>query len=459
MNIDILIKLIGQQDQKVLAGFILNLYNNYPELDKHIETLAMMSDPKELTKSLKKRIQSLKRGRKFIDYRAAFSFSRDLDMLLGDIKNGLLTTNPENAYKLTKLFLETAPSVLNRLDDSSGAVSDVYKNAVLLWLTAASAWGSEKENWLDHLYELYETNDYGVLDPLLSNSHILLTKEQLQQLAWRYESQLRKALKQKSEHELLNSKALHFQVALGQVARALKDPELYERSILIATPKPNDLLKKSIITMHLEHRKPKAALDWLTKAWDSRFEIDRLELLDQAYGQLKDKNQQIKIRRKLFEAQQTHTNLVRYMELLDDDEKKAAHREAVRVAESGKQLIDNARLLLMIGESEKAEQLIVTQAAELSENAYNLLLRLTKRMEQHECHLGTTACYRALLIDILNQGRSKAYGHGARYLKKLNTISAEIKNYAPLENHQDFVSKLKKQHGLKKSFWSKVKQE
>lgn len=49
-------------------------------------------------------------------------------------------------------------------------------------------------DWPERVYQLYQQNDYGVLDPLLPNAQLLLTRDQLEQLAWRYESALRKAL-------------------------------------------------------------------------------------------------------------------------------------------------------------------------------------------------------------------------------------------------------------------------
>ena len=83
-------------------------------------------------------------------------------------------------------------------------------------------------------------------------------------------------------------------------------------------------------------------------------------------------------------------------------------------------------------------------------------LNLPKKLEQHKCWLAATACYRSLLLDILIQGRSKAYTHAARYYKKLAVILDEIQHFKPLTNHAEFIQLLKDKHGLKRSFWQRV---
>jgi len=272
MDVDELLELLGQLDREVLENFIIGLYLSNPDLEKRVESLALRSEPEELVKSLKKRIQSLKRGRKYIDYRESFAFSRELLFLLNDIENGLKISAPGKVVDLVRLFLETAPAVLNRVDDSSGAIGEVFRDAVLVWLEAAKASNNQTVDWLEEVYSLYQQNDYGILDPLLPNSDILLSEKQLKQLAWRFESELRKALKQKTEPGLINMASLHCRCALGQVAEALHDPELYERSVLIDSPQPNDLQKEGIVEMYLRHKRPEGALPWLEKPWQERFE-------------------------------------------------------------------------------------------------------------------------------------------------------------------------------------------
>ncbi len=456
MNIDTLKEKLADIDADTLRDFIFNLYLQYPELSDKIEALTLANDPVALTKVLRKRIVSLKRGRRFIDYRASFDFARELEAILADIESGLLVRSPEHAFDLVDRFLATAESVLNRVDDSGGAVGEVYRQAVLLWLAAAAGWRDANIDWLERIDQLYQQNDYGVLDPLLPNAHLLLAPDQLKQLAWRYENALRNALKSPEQEDKVNFVALHSGVALGQIADALHDPALYERSVLIPSPQPNPLQMKSICEKYLQYEQPESAMRYLNQAWESRFEHDRLELLDKVCVQMGDRKQLKEIRSRLFQSEQSYASFTRYLEALDEDEKEQACRSAIKQAEKGGDILRSTDLLLNLGRPENAQSLVLARHQELAACFYDGLLRLAKAFEKADCDLAATACYRSLLLDILAQARSKAYGHGARYFRKLEALAKRIKVFKPLPTHRAYVEQLRSAHGRKKSFWARL---
>ena len=456
MNVDTLKEKLADIDAATLRDFILDLYLRYPELSDKIEALTLVNDPAALSRVLRKRIASLKRRRRFIDYRASFDFARELEATLVDIESGLMERSPEHAFDLVDRFLATAESVLNRVDDSGGAVGEVYRQAVLLWLTAAKGWRDANVDWLERIDQLYQQNDYGVLDPLLPNANLLLTPDQLKQLAWRYENALRKALKSSEQEDKLNLAALRNGVALGQIADALRDPALYERSVLIHSPRPNNLQMKAICESYLRHEQPEAAMRYLNQAWENRFEHDRLELLDEACSQTGDRQQLKAIRSLLFQSEQSHDSFTRYLEVLDEDEKDKARDSAIQQAEQGRNILLSADLLLSLGLPDRAQTLVLLRHPELPEYFYDSLLRLAKAFEKANCDLAATACYRALLLDILTRARSKAYGHGARYYKKLEALAERIKVFKPLPTHHAFVQQLQSEHGRKRSFWARL---
>ena len=452
MNVETLKEKLADIDADTLRNFIFDLYLCYPELSDKIEALTLANDPVALSRVLRKRIASLKRRQRFIDYRASFDFARELEATLADIESGLLERSPEHAFDLVDRFLATAESVLNRVDDSGGAVGEVYRQAVLLWLTAAKGWRDANVDWLERIYQLYQKNDYGVLDPLLPNAHLLLTTDQLKQLAWRYENALRRASKSPEQEDKVNLVALHSGVALGQIADALRDPALYERSVLIHSPQPNNLQMKSICEKYLQYEQPETAMRYLNQAWEDRFEHDRLELLDKVCVKTGDRKQLKVIRSRLFQSEQSYPNFTRYVEALDEDEKEKACSSAIKQAEQSGNIVLSADLLLNLSQTERAQALVLARHQELAECFYDSLLRLAKAFEKADCNLAATACYRALLLDILAQVRSKAYGHGARYYKKLEALAKRIEEFKPLPTHHAIVQQLHAAHGRKKSF-------
>jgi len=69
---------------------------------------------------------------------------------------------------------------------------------------------------------------------------------------------------------------------------------------------------------------------------------------------------------------------------------------------------------------------------------------------------GATACYRALLLAILARAYARAYGHAARYFKKLGEIALRQPDLQPLATHESFEAIVRTKHARKVAFWSYV---
>ncbi len=456
MKIDDIKQKLSNLDADIVKDFVLDLYSRTPELHEQIETLILRNDPPELAKAITKRIQSIKRGRKFIDYYASYSFARDLETITHDIETGLLDSSPKLAFELVDKFLATAEKVLERCDDSNGDISGAYREGTLLWLTAASCWTDSKENWLERVYQLYQQNDYGVLDLLLPNSHLLLSSEQLKQLAWRYESELKAVLKTPIEDGRFNLLTLTPSVALHSIAEALKDPALYERATLITAPNPNDLQKQSIVKMYLQFEKVDRALEWLDAPWDSRHGSDRLRLLDKAYRLKGDHKSQKLVRYQLYQMYHQYNDFKDYLDILDENEKKQAQEEAINFAEKATDFARDVVMLLALNEAERAQKVVLNNSVEAANCYYSYLLDFAKQFEKTDFPLAAISCYRHLLLDILARAKSKSYGHAVKYYKKLIQLNLVTPDYGSLDTHDSFLRRLKIEHARKRSFWTKL---
>ena len=84
------------------------------------------------------------------------------------------------------------------------------------------------------------------------------------------------------------------------------------------------------------------------------------------------------------------------------------------------------------------------------------LTKLAKLAEERTAHHIEVFCYRALLEDILDEGRSRAYGHAARYLKRLGELDGVVGSYGPAVDHEEYVGRLRDRHGRKYAFWRRV---
>ena len=74
--------------------------------------------------------------------------------------------------------------------------------------------------------------------------------------------------------------------------------------------------------------------------------------------------------------------------------------------------------------------------------------------------LAATILYRALLDEILASGRSAAYGHGARYLARLDEMAGKFDDVPDLviDTPSAYRARLLKSHARKSGFWALVRQ-
>lgn len=101
-----------------------------------------------------------------------------------------------------------------------------------------------------------------------------------------------------------------------------------------------------------------------------------------------------------------------------------------------------------------AAKLITTHPHRWDGGDWHILPKVAGLLE-HEHPLASTILYRALLDDILDRARSKAYGHGAKYLGKLALLAGEADPIRPsgMVDHATYLARLKTAHPRKSGFW------
>ena len=74
-------------------------------------------------------IKRLKRGTSPIDYKRMSAFARDLSALCAAIEGPLADANPAMALERTLDFIDLAPALIERSDDSDGHIGDTSRSA------------------------------------------------------------------------------------------------------------------------------------------------------------------------------------------------------------------------------------------------------------------------------------------------------------------------------------------
>ena len=157
-----------------LADTLLDVAEGDRELKRRLELLAIEDDPEATADELAKQIAALRRRKRFVRYGESFELAGELRLLIEAIRDRVFSDLPDRAFLLADGFLRTDAKVYERVDDSSGSVADVYRDACLLWLDAAARSGRD-EDWVERLRATATDNDYGVRDPLLPNADRLLS--------------------------------------------------------------------------------------------------------------------------------------------------------------------------------------------------------------------------------------------------------------------------------------------
>lgn len=461
---------LKQLDKNELIEFIAQLHSETPELKQRIELLASKHSATEQISLLKKRVQSLKRGTRYIDYRTAHQFGNELYDLVNHIAELVKQKHaPQAVFELVDGFMQSHGNTFERVDDSSGFVGDLYQQGAELWLKAASELHQQQAgakstktssqngyDWPKELLKRFNDNGYAAWDDLLKNSAILLTSDELEQLAWRFENDIHTAQQNPPSAERYNSAAAHAKLGLEGVAIALNNPELIEKSTLLISPSPNELQKLSLAQTLLELGHAQRALNWLNGDWNARFQSEQQKLLDACYQATGDKNALLQLRRERYEAQPDANNLQALLAISSPQEIEDLKMGAIQKAQSIEHFSLRINTLIALEAVTEAANEVMLAGCKLSEVGYYVLPDWAKSFAKHNQPLAATLCYRTLTDDILNAARSKAYHHAVNYLKKLCELAPFINDYQGHSQHHDYVNQLSLQHKRKTAFWAKI---
>jgi len=440
---------LAKAESEALAAFLVRLAEEDDALRDRIETLALRSEPSAYAASLERRLKRFRSGRSFIAYGESGDFARELDAWLDDVEAHLLPLDPEAGWKLIDRFIRADERILGRADDSNDSIGDAFRHACRLWHRAAAALPADPA-WVERVYALHAGNAYGTRDAILDEAATSLSELDLRRLARIYEQEAESAPGEDDDY-----RALCVATAMGQVARALGDAALYERSVRIRSRQPNAIQANDIAEQYLRFGPVERALEWLTRSEDGseRSSDERLDLLAQAYEKLGNQEALVDARRRLAERSLSTQRFAEYVSLLSPEKSDAARQQALERAERSSDPVAAGRFLLDLGAPDQASAVVLRLRESMGSAFYEHLLSLAKRLDEAGRPLPAVACYRALTDQILTAGRSNAYRHAKRYVDRLSALDPSVDDYRDLSRHSEYLVHLRERHGRKFSFW------
>jgi hypothetical protein len=418
--------------------------------------------PAALGAILRRRLVTLAKSRSMLPYDKCRELIAELDGLRTTIIETIATKDSRLAFELLWEFLELHPSILERVDDSSGRVGSVFRMACDDLGPLAQQARIEPEALAVTVFEKVTNNSYGIYDGLVVSLAAALGQKG--RAALRGLLLQRRQQHQLTEDKRAESAAGRYDLTLSCLSLALRDIAECEADAdaFIDTYQGRDLTNprfaSEIALQLLRSGRGQEALGYLDRAtpsaenrhfgqteWtDARIAVlDALQRVDEAQ----------KLRLAFFQAQLSPTHLRGYLERLPDFDDVEAEDRALDFVAGHNNVHAALAFLVEWPAMERAARLVRLRIRDIDGDRYELLDPTAAALEG-KYPLAAVLLRRALIEFTLHKGRTTRYKHAARHVREIDSLNAQIKDYAGFETHQQFMARLLRTHPRKTGFWS-----
>ncbi len=454
-----------------LAAILIELADESPQVKRRLRLeLAAEAGGDSIAAQIGKRLTALKAARSFIDWQKRREFVKDLDLQRSMIGDRVAHTRPDLALDLMWRFMALAEPVLNRVDDSSGSVGDVFRSACRDLGTIAVAARPDPIGLADQVFTAVLANDYGVVDDLVAIMAPALGDVGIMRLKSRLEQELRDEPRKASGFDWRTSVV---RSTLKAIADAQGDVDCYialvpeaERSTprvsaeigrrLLAAGRADEALA-ALRTGQPKRRTASGGREddelgpFLTVRDSDAWEEAYIDALD-ATGQRK---QAQNYRWAVFEQRLSPTQLRAYLTRLPEFDDVEAEERAMTHALSYASFATALNFFRSWPSQAKAAELVVKRASEIDGDMYYLLGPAAQLIEgKHP--LAATLLRRAMIEDTLAGAKSSRYKHAARHMLECSSLARQIQDFGRFETHESFLKRNQAAHARKVGFWSQV---
>ncbi len=427
----------------------------------------------DLAHEVRKRLASLRRATGFVGWRRRKALIRDLETQVAMIVDKIASGDPATAVDLLWQFIDMAPHIHARVDDSKGDVRDVFRTALGHLADIAPRTTPDPENLAERVWSALLDNANGDWDGITALLAPTLGQPGLSHLKSLVQAHATAPPDSPDEdHEAIrflrrlrggdsyaaDRKARFIRQVLRDIAAAEGDTGGY-----IAHYSDTDLKRPGVAAevaaLLLADGKAPVALDILRSAdqsgrpearsaWDVAYiaSLIALDRTDAAQAH----------RWSLFEAELNARHLHDYLRMLPDFEDVEAEDRArthvLTYADFGAALafcLDWPDLLT-------AAALVEARADEIDGNLYALLTPAAEALRTRHPR-AAVLLLRAMIGDTLGHGRTGRYGHAADHLADCAALVGQIADYGPFPTHARFTEAIQTRHLHKSSFWDKTR--
>ena len=117
---------------KKLADLLIEVSTGSADIKRRLRLeLSHNLGSSELVHAIRKRLVTLRKSNSFVSWRKRKALIKDIDTQVIMIVKKVAPEDPPSAFELLWQFIEIAPSIYERVDDSRGDVGDVFRSAIL----------------------------------------------------------------------------------------------------------------------------------------------------------------------------------------------------------------------------------------------------------------------------------------------------------------------------------------
>lgn len=455
-----------------LAALLIEVSTGSADIKRRLRLeLSHSLGASELAHDVRKRLVSLRKSKSYVGWRKRKTLIKDLKTQLAMITEKIAPEDPTIAFELLWQFIEIAPSIYERVDDSKGDVGDVFRSAIEQFEDITPRAIVDPNALADRVWGAILGNGHGEWDGIIPLMAPTLGTTGLERLRFKAQAYGSAPLEASEDHEALqflrqlrggdtyaaDRKASFVKGCLQEIAMVAGDTNAY-----IAQYSDGDLKRKDIaaeVAMLLQaDGRAVGALELLLDAdregpslghaaWDAAYIacLTALERTEDAQAH----------RWASFEETLNVEYLRNYLKCLpgfDDVEAEDAAKELVlsfpRFSKALEFCINWPDLLT-------AAQLIQTRADEINADHYQPLTQAAEALRARH-PLSATLLWRAMIDITLEQSRSTRYGLAADHLADCVSVHSEIADYKTFPTHDSYLKALQARHDRKFSFWAKV---
>jgi hypothetical protein len=452
-----------------LAELLAEFSQEHPPLKRRLAyELAGAAGADEIAADIRHRLTALARAKTFIDWQGCRAFAKDLDLLRRTILEKVAAERPALALELLWQFMALAGSTFERVDDSNGRVSAVFRIACADLGTVAVKGSLDPIALAEQVFAAVTTNLYGEYDPLVEAAFPALGARGSQHLKRR----LTAALKHPAGKDPDGSGAQGLKSALQDLADQEGDVDAFLAQESEAARKIPQVAAQIGQRLLAVGRAPEA-WDVLQKAKPRQNAPSRAELEEdlvcgaqEPSGDWADVWVEVllatdrfpeaqRFRWRRFEQMLHAPSLRAYLQALPDRENREAEQRAVQSVLKFHHFATGLQFLIGWPDLPAAARLVLERGTELDGNLYFLLDPAAKTLEGPYPQVATLL-YRAMIEDTLNGAKSSRYAHAARHLAECQSLSLKLQKQNKIELHAAFLARMKARHARKTGFWSRV---